>query len=326
MADRMDLRRFIILAPAVTAIAMSLVGIAPSYMTVAALLLIVGFSSAAFHVPGPVMVARVSGSQVGKGMSFWMTAGELARAIGPLAAVGVAALLTQNDPWPLVAVCGTSLVGILASTVIYVRIKDVPLQVSNPSPSSLGEAWRALQHFMLPLFAIIIARGFMSGTVMSFLPTLLKAEGQSLWFGGIALAVLEFSGAVGALLAGTFSDRLGRRRMLLLSMSAAPPLMLLFLASEGWLMLPALVLMGLAVFSTAPVILALVQDHAREHPATANGLYMGISFVINSAVPIAVGALGDTVGLRTAFTWSALLALGGVPFIYFLPRDEHWSE
>jgi FSR family fosmidomycin resistance protein-like MFS transporter len=315
LADRVDLRLFIVLAPGVTAVAMSLLGVAPSYVVLALLLLVAGLSSAAFHVPGPVVVARVSGGQVGKGMSFWMTAGELARTAGPLFAVSVVSLLTLEGIWPVMSV------GIAASVVIYTRVKHISLQPPAQTPNSLGETWRAMRHVLLPLTGIILARGFMSGALTSFLPTFVKAQGQSLWFGGIALAVLEFAGAVGAFSAGTLSDRLGRRRVLLTALITAPFFMLIFLAVKGWLILPLLVLMGLAVFSTTPVIMAMVQDHAGDHPATANGLYMGISFLTNALIPLLVGGFADLVGLRTAFAWSALLALLGVPLIFTLPRD-----
>jgi FSR family fosmidomycin resistance protein-like MFS transporter len=66
----------------------------------------------------------------------------------------------------------------------------------------------------------------------------------------------------------------------------------------------------------------MVQDHAGDHPATANGLYMGISFVIGAAGPLLVGGLADLVGLRTAFAWSAFLALVGVPLVLALPGDS----
>jgi hypothetical protein len=34
-----------------------------------------------------------------------------------------------------------------------------------------------------------------------------------------------------------------------------------------------------------------------------------------------VGWLADRVGLRTAFSWSAIIALTSLPMIYFLPDD-----
>lgn len=84
--DRINLRMFVIVAPGVTAVLMSSIGLASSYTSLLILLLITGLSIAAFHAPAPAMVARVSGNQVGKGMSYFMAGGELARTIGPILA------------------------------------------------------------------------------------------------------------------------------------------------------------------------------------------------------------------------------------------------
>jgi FSR family fosmidomycin resistance protein-like MFS transporter len=85
-------------------------------------------------------------------------------------------------------------------------------------------------------------------------------------------------------------------------------------------------LIGLADLSTTPVVMAIVQENAGDHPATANGLYMGISFIISAAGPLLLGALADLAGLRSAFAWSALLALGGLPFIAWLPGRKDGGQ
>jgi FSR family fosmidomycin resistance protein-like MFS transporter len=316
VADRVDLRIFIVLAPSVTAVSMSLLGVAPSYAILALLLVVAGFSAAFFHVPGPPLVVRVSGGQMGKGMSFWMTGGELARTIGPLFAVSAVSLLTLEGMWPVM------FVGIAASVVIYLRVRNIALPPSAQAQGSLRQTWRAMRGVLLPLAGILFARGFLRGALASFLPTFVQAQGQSLWFGGIALAVLELSGAAGALLAGTMSDRLGRRWVLLAALATSPALMFVFLSVQGWLILPLLVLIGATIFSTTPVIMAVVQDHAGEYPATANGLYMGIAFVIGAVTPFIVGWLADILGLRNAFAWSAVFALFSVPLVFALPKDE----
>src|SRR4030065_1329964 len=84
--DKINLRFLVILAPAVSATTMSILGIAPNFLSLAILLFITGLSISAFHAPSPAMIARVSGLQVGRGMSLYMAAGELGRAIGPLVA------------------------------------------------------------------------------------------------------------------------------------------------------------------------------------------------------------------------------------------------
>ena len=77
LADRISVRYFIILAPAMTAIPMSLIGLAPSYGVLLILLFITGISVAVFHVPSPVMISQLSGTKKGLGMSFYMTGGKL---------------------------------------------------------------------------------------------------------------------------------------------------------------------------------------------------------------------------------------------------------
>ena len=84
VADRVSLRFVVILTPAVTATAMSLLGIAPSYAVLAMLLMVVGLSSATLHAVAPVIAGRLSGTRLGRGMGFWMVGGELGRTLGPL--------------------------------------------------------------------------------------------------------------------------------------------------------------------------------------------------------------------------------------------------
>lgn len=66
-ADRIDTRYFVIAAPATTAICVSLVGIAPSFFAIFALLLLTGVSHAAFHPAAAAVVTRVSGDRWARG-------------------------------------------------------------------------------------------------------------------------------------------------------------------------------------------------------------------------------------------------------------------
>ncbi|GAP16791.1 MFS transporter, partial [Levilinea saccharolytica] len=70
VADRVSLRWIVILSPLVTCTLMSLVGVAPTYLLIALLLLGVGVSSASLHATGPVLAGKLSGETLGRGMSF----------------------------------------------------------------------------------------------------------------------------------------------------------------------------------------------------------------------------------------------------------------
>ena len=77
--------------------------------------------------------------------------------------------------------------------------------------------------------------------------------------------------------------------------------------------------LGFTALSTTPVLLAMVQEHLPNNRAVGNGIFMLISFALRPIAILAVGYMGDRLGLRTAFTWSALISLLAVPAIFALP-------
>ena len=185
MADRISIRLFVIFAPLMTALAMSFIGLAPSYGVLVVLLLTAGVSTSLFHVPAPVMVARVSGSRVGLGMSFFMTGGEFSRTVGPLVAVGAISVFGLDGFYKVVVA------GVLATAWLFIKVRDVPAPVSSASRPSLADTWREMRGFFKPLFVILAFRSFMHGSLGAFLPTYLRQESGSLWLGGIGLTILE---------------------------------------------------------------------------------------------------------------------------------------
>lgn len=314
LADRLSLRYLVILAPAVTSAAMSLLGVAPGYAVLALLLIVAGISSASLHSVGPVMAGRLSGESLGRGMGFWMVGGELGRTLGPLVIVSAVQFLTLRGT-PVLMV-----VGLLMSVLLFVLLRDVagrPETVSEALP--WREALQGMGALLPPLIGLIVARSFVVAALTTYLPTFLSEEGAGLLFAGASLSVLEGAGVVGALVGGSLSDRLGRRAILFASMVITPLLMFAFLWVGGWLQVPLLLLMGFAALSVGPVIMALVQETAPESRALANGVYMALSFVIRSGVIVLVGAIGDLFSLRVAFTASGVVTLLGLPFVWLLP-------
>ncbi len=319
LADRISLRYLVILAPAVSATAMSLLGVAPSYVVLALLLAVSGLSSATLHAVAPVMAGRLTGQNLGRGMGFWMVGGELGRTLGPVVIAGYFALRPDSLASTPLLMFG----GWLASVLLFFWLRDVS---GRPPNAGQGRPWRqalrVMTPLLVPLAGIITVRSFMSSVLTTYLPTFLTEEGAELWFASIALSVLEAAGVVGALLGGSLSDRLGRRTILFVSLLATPLLMFLFLAVDDWLRFPVLLALGLTALSVTPVIMALVQESFPENRALANGVYMSFSFLIRSGVVVLVGAMGDFWGMRSAFAISAGITLLGLPLLLFLPPGE----
>ena len=152
-ADRLNLRFLVILGPAITGIAMSLLGIAHGYLSLTALLLITGFSSAAFHAVGPAMAGTLSGSNLGRGMGIWMLCGELGRTIGPILIVSVIGLWgISGTPYLVPA-------GVVASLVLLLRMRSVASRVISAYKAL---TWQAALKRMAPVMVPPIGHCFCS--------------------------------------------------------------------------------------------------------------------------------------------------------------------
>jgi FSR family fosmidomycin resistance protein-like MFS transporter len=317
LADRISLRYLVILAPAIAGVLMSLLGVAPTYGLIALLLVLAGTNSATLHSVAPVMAGRLSGRSLGRGMGFWMVGGELGRTLGPIAIVTAIQFLTlKGTPWLMFG-------GIMASVLLYIRLKDVP---GRPPNAGQGLPWRSalkiMGPFLLPLVGIIVARSFMVSALTTYLPIFLSDEGAALWFAGASLSILEAAGVAGALLGGSLSDRLGRKLILALSLLITPLLMFAFLAVSGWARFPLLLLLGFSALSVTPVLMAMVQESFPQNRALANGMFMSLSFLVRSGVILLLGVMGDLFDMRLAFTVSAIMPLLGLPFLLWLPSRQ----
>ncbi len=318
LAERVTLRYFVIIAPTVTAIVMSLLPLSPNYVIMAMLLLIMGFSSAFFHVPAPVMVRWVSGKRIGTGMSFYMMGGELARSIGPLVILGAISLWGMEGTYKLIPF------GAGASLFLYVRLKNIcKLRTAHvvKRKRSAGKAIRELRGFFLLIAGLSFSRAIIATALTAFLPTYLTDQGSSLWLAGISLSILELAGAAGTFASGSISDLIGRRNMLLIQAVAAPLLMVLFIFSTGFWLLPVLVALGFFIFASTPVLLALVQEKGHDYPAVANGIFMTLNFIIGSFTIMIIGGLSDWLGMKNSYLIAAGFSFSGIPLVMMLKEN-----
>ena len=320
IAEKTAARYFVIITPAITAVSMSLLGVAPTFTVVSILLLVMGFSSAAFHVPSPVMIKKVSGRQIGKGMSYFMFGGEMARTIGPLVITGAVSLWGLEGTWKLIPF------GLLASLILYFKLRNIKISADFKKEEKKPRYWastKKLIPFFLVLLGITFFRAIMKSGLTAFLPTYFYTDkGETLWFANSALAVFQLAGAIGTVLSGTISDKIGRKTLLLIISIVTPFLMALFIHSSGYLSFVFLILLGFFIFAPSPVLLALVQDRSKELPVFMNSLYMTISFVTSALSVVFAGLMGDWVGLEQTYLISAVIAVGAIPCVLLLKSKK----
>jgi len=315
VAERPVMRYMVIFSPALTAVFMSLIGVAPGYTFLAILLFFSGISSTLWHIPTPVIVRQLSGSRVGKGMSFYMGGGELARTAGPMVILGVISWWGLEGMWRMMPL------GLAASAVLWFQFRKAHFTPSSSSRKHQeGSYWKIFLRFSA---AFALTGGFtlfqagMKASLTYFLPTFLTSTGNSLHYSEIALTVIQLAGAMGAIFAGTISDKIGRYTTLLIISIATPLLTLLFLNLEGFWIFPVLLPLGFFLFAPTSVMLATVQELATEKKAFVNSIYMTLNFFVSVMVYPLVGAAIDRVGFLPTFRFIAFLGFGAILIVLF---------
>ncbi|MEN8254911.1 MAG: MFS transporter [Verrucomicrobiota bacterium] len=316
IADRLVIRSGIIAAPIITIVSMSLLGAAPSTALLAVLLFTCGLSAAVFHVTAPVLMRQVSGSQIGKGMSFFMFGGEMARTLGPLLITAAISWWGFEGTWRLIPF------GLVASLILFINLRTIDKKHirhhQKRTKTPVGENIRKVAPFFLLITPILLFRGFSKTALTTFLPAYMVEGSHSIKTAAAALAFMELAGAGGALLAGSLSDRAGRKTVLLFIMLLSPILMFLFTLATGigqWILLG---LMGLVFFASTPVFMAMIHDLDSDRPAFMNGLFMTANFAAGSIVALFVGLFADRYGFVTTYQITAALSLCAIPFTFFI--------
>jgi FSR family fosmidomycin resistance protein-like MFS transporter len=321
MAEKVRVRYFVIFAPALTTIAMGLIGIAPTYTILAVLLFVSGVSSTLFHVPSPVMIKKLSGSRIGMGMSFYMLGGELARTLGPLIIVAIVEIWGLEGTYRLIPF------GLLASAILWLKFRKIA--ISDDVKSNIGPNYLSTFRQFVPVFTtlagITFFRGAMKSALTLYLPVYLTANGAEIWLAGISLAVLQLAGAAGTFYSGTISDKIGRRTTLVIVSIVSPVLMLLFIKSSGITSFLLLIIMGFFLVAPQSVNLAIIHELKTKHLPFVNGVYMMINFFISSVMTMVVGALSDKIGLDKTYTIAALMAFPAIIFSLMVPKKKKES-
>ena len=257
LADKICMKYLVIFTPGISSITMSLLGVSSSLIIVFILLFVTGISSALFHIPSPVMIKNFSGVKTGTGMSFFMFGGELARTVGPLLITAALSL------WGLEGSYRVMPLGIVASIILFFKLRDVSSLKSKNNRKKVKGAKETIKE-LIPFFLFIIGfqlfRGGMKSALTLYLPTYLIGSGESLWIAGISLSVLQLAGVAGTFGAGLISDRIGHRNLLLITAVASPLVMWAFVTANNMMMIPLLIIVGFLLFSSVPVVLALVQE------------------------------------------------------------------
>lgn len=143
--------------------------------------------------------------------------------------------------------------------------------------------------------------------LFTFLPLLYIERGFGAAEAGFVLTWFLAIGALGSLMGGHLSDRLGRRVVSVYSSFLLTPALLLALFSSGVAAYAALAVGALAMYSSFSSGIVYAQELAPGRKAAAAGLMTGFVWAIAALFVPVGGALADRFGLEWTMTLMACL-------------------
>ena len=316
VVEKSDNRLIICLTLLVTSASICCITLAPTYWVLCLLILIMGISACFYHIPAMVMTREHAGSYSGAGMSFFMTGGELARGFGPIIVLAAVAAWGEKRIYFLFPIA------LVTALIIFFkfRTKGAGTQEvkKKKAEAPFGQIMMKYKWFFLCCFLLSLARAFVASVLNSFLPTYLTERGYSLWFAGISLSALQFAAVAGTFISGIIADRLGKLNTLIFIKVVTPVLMFAFvmfslMPGQTVLMEIFIVLTGFFSFSSAPVIMALMQDQGAENPTTTSSIYSMFDFITIAISLTLTGCLSDLFTMANAFKICAAFSCMAVP-------------
>lgn len=314
--DRFNRRFFVYLGPLISGVFICSLGLSPSYEILLVLLMLCGLGSAIFHPSAAAMVSRVSGARKEWGMSFFIVAGNLGHALSPLLVV------------PVVMALGFAALPLLvfpALLIAFLLFRQLPQPATLPIPAhDFSRNGSAQPHRVLLALhlAICILRSVMITAFSTFIPVYMHANGHTLFTAGVTITVFQSIGAFGSLFSSPLSARLGRRRLIMVSLIAAAPLLAGFIYFSGWLALLSLAGSGVLLYFSFPLNIVMAQALYPHRASMVSALMIGVSWGVAGLLMTPLGFIAEQVGLANALL---TLAIGGVlaaVLAAFLPKDE----
>jgi FSR family fosmidomycin resistance protein-like MFS transporter len=292
---------------------------APGYGILLIAAAMVGTGSSIFHPESSRVARMASGGRYGLAQSIFQVGGNAGSATGPLLAALIILPHGRNS------IAWFSLAALLAMTVLwkvggwYERKQS---GTTRPGKSHLSQQVlpsRKVIGAMLVLMTLIFSKFFYLASINSYLIFYLISKFHlSVQSAQMHLFVFASAVALGTLLGGHVGDRIGRKRVIWVSiLGVAPFTMILPYVSLAWTG-PLTFIIGLILASAFPAILVFAQELLPGKVGMVAGLFFGFAFGMAGIGAAVLGKLADLQGIEFVYRICAFLPLFGLLTV-FLP-------
>ena len=325
-------RRVLIQAVALTVGALALAGfaLAPggagAPLALAVAVGVMGATNMLWHPAAISYLSLVYPARKGFALSIHALGANLGDALGPLAA-GAVLMIAR---WPETAFLNALPAIAIAGVLVAALGRAHPGAAHHVKVDGAGAYLRGMAALLKrrAVWLLCFLAGFRTATqngLLVFLPLYLthdmKASPMAM---GFAMAMLQVGGVIAAPLAGLWSDRAGRRPVVLAGLAATTAIVfaLTFVDSVP-LYIAGVSVLGFCMYALRPVIHSWMMDMApQELGGSVTSLVFGTQSGLTTLMPVIGGALADRFGLVAVFYFLAGTVLFANLLTLMVPKEE----
>jgi MFS family permease len=302
-------------------------GVTEQLLVLALLVTLIGASNNLWHPPAIAYLSEMYPGNRGYALSIHALGANVGDTLAPLAAGSLLAALT----WQATAATGAAPVVLVALLIAVLLLrKDHRARVTTGSGMGLSEYLLGLKsiardRLVLGLCLMAGFRSMAQNGLLMFLPLFLINEMHAgpIWM-GVAIMAMQLGGLIAAPIAGTWSDRVGRRPVVLAGLSVTTIVIAaITLIRNDVTLVAAVSILGFALFAVRPVIHSWMMDLVpTKLSGSATSLLFGTQSLLSAAVPPIGGLIADAYGLPAVFYFLAGTMLVANFLVYLLPHQD----
>lgn len=299
---------------------------APNYACVLAAAALVGAGSSIFHPESSRIARLASGGRHGLAQSIFQVGGNAGSAMGPLLAAWIIIPRGQASlAW--FALAALLAITVLANVGAWYKRQHLA-RSGDPArrPAASPVPARTVAWSIGILVVLIFSKYFYIASIGSYYSFyLIEKFHVSVQSAQIHLFIFLLAMALGTLLGGPIGDRIGRKRVIWVSILGVAPFTLLLphvdLMWTGVLTFA----IGLVLSSAFSAIVVFAQELMPGKVGAVSGLFFGFAFGIGGIGAAVLGGLADRHGIEFVYRICAYLPLLGM-VAAFLPNIEHRAD
>lgn len=300
-----------------------LLSFAHSYPVVLVAAGLIGLGSAVFHPEATRMARHAAAGRQGLAQGVFQVGGHVGYAVGPLLAAAVVVPRGQESlSWfSLVVLLAMGLMGWIGARYAAMRRAQTSAKEPIEEVASHGLPRGRILLAMTVLILLLISKnGYTAAFTSYYTFYLIQRFGIEVQLSQIMLFLYLVVGAIGVILGGMVGDRIGRDRVIWLSILGSLPFALALPYADLFWTGVLSVIVSFIMASAFSAILIYAIDLVPHRIGLVGGLFYGLSFGLGGVAAAAIGALADWIGIIQVFKLCAWLpALGLLTFL--LPKS-----